>query len=261
LPSQDLIIQGLRGPRLLLQGLGRGGSTSSFTGSGGMAFGGVAVPTLSASVACAGGLSLGGQAVADAINYRIYMNQGQGDPINYDTPVATVAGDSWVSATLDVPGDYRLGVRAFDASTGLEEQNIDAVVELRLDAGGNDATAVPSAPMGLRAFPLAGGAARVEWASPGNDPRGWPLGFHVYRQLATGPGGPSLVSTVPWSLGRLGRFSATLTGLADGMSYSVSVSAFNAVGESDAAVVLVNADSTPPDLVDDLAAVATNQES
>jgi hypothetical protein len=261
LPSQDLIIQGLRSPRPLLQGLGRGGSISSFAGSGGLASAGTVVATLSASAACVGGLSLGGQAGATPIGYRIYMNQGQGDPIDYDTPVATVAGDSWVSAPLYAPGDYRLGVRAFDASTGLEERNIDAVVELRMDAGGNDATAVPSAPMGLRAFPLAGGAARVEWASPEVDPRGRPLGFHVFEQLATGPGGPSLVSTVPWSLGRLGRFSATLTGLADGVSYSVSVSAFNAVGESDAAVVLVNADSTPPGVVDGLAAVATNQES
>jgi hypothetical protein len=45
------------------------------------------------------------------------------------------------------------------------------------------------------------------------------------------------------------------------VTYAVSVSAFNAVGESDAAVVIVDADSTPPSLVDDLAAVTTNQES
>jgi hypothetical protein len=226
-----------------------------------MTFGGVAVPTQSASVACAGGLSLGGQAVAAAISYRVYMNQGRGDPINYDTPVATVVGGSWTGAPLTVPGDYRLAVRTFDASTGLEEQNIDAAVELRLDAGGRDATAVPSAPVGLRALPLAGGAARVEWASPRNDPRGRPLGFHVFRQLAIGSGGLNMVATVPWSLGRVGRFSATLTGLADGVTYAVSVSAFNAVGESDAAVVIVDADSTPPGLVDDLAALVTNQES
>jgi hypothetical protein len=83
----------------------------------------------------------------------------------------------------------------------------------------------------------------------------------VYQGLAAGSGGPTLVSTVPWSLGRRGWFSAILADLADGTSYAISVRAFGAVGESDAAVVIVNADNTPPDMVDEISAVATNQES
>jgi hypothetical protein len=234
-------MQGLSGPRLLLQGLG-GPSAWSFTPSGGM--------------------SLGGQAGAGAVSYHIYMNHGLGDPIDYEISVGAATGTTWTSGPLALPGVYRLAVRAFDASAGLEEANIDAAVELRLDPGGADVTGVPDPPLGLRAFPLAAGAVRVEWTAPVTDPRRKPLGFHIYLQPTVGSGPPALISTVAWSQGRLGWFSTSLAGLADGSSYSIGVGAYNAVGEDpDARVVIVQADANPPALVDDLAAVATNRQA
>ena len=246
------------------QGIGGGAGTrrsASVIGGGGSSLGGKGFVPQTISIVASGGLSLGGQSISGAVAYHIYMNRGTGDLINYEVPIATLAGDRWTSAPMTVPGEYRLAVRAFDSSTGLEEQNIDVVIELRLEAGGNDVTAVPDAPVGLRAFPLAGGKVRVEWTSPYTDPRRKPLGFHIYMELATSSGSSTLVSTIPWSRGRLGWFSTDLAGLAEGLSYSIGVRAFNAVGEeSNARVVTVEVDSTPPGLVDGLAAVATNRQ-
>ena len=123
------------------------------------------------TTAAHGGVSLGGQYEFPAISYHIYENQGLGDPINYAIPVGAVTRLNWTSGALNVPGQYRLGVRAFDASTGLEEQNVDAAVLLSLDAAGNDVSNVPLPPVGLRAFPKAGGAVRVEWICPTCDPK------------------------------------------------------------------------------------------
>ena len=78
-------------------------------------------------------------------------------------------------------------MRAFDPTVGLEEQNVDAVVELILDANGNDVTSTPAPPLGLRAFPIAGGKAPIEWTYPGGDPSCQPLGFRVYLGMGSVP--------------------------------------------------------------------------
>ena len=58
---------------------------------------------------------------------------------------------------------------------------------------------VPAPPLGLRAFPIAGGKVRLEWTHPGGPPSRQPLGFRVY--VGTGPVADySLpVLTVDWS--------------------------------------------------------------
>ena len=196
------------------------------------------------------------------ICYHVYVNQGLGDPINYAIPVGVVTNLNWTSGSLNVPGQYRLGVRAFDSSTGLEEQNVDATVLLSLDAAGNDVTKVPFPPVGLRAFPKAGGAVRVEWICPTSDPSSQPNGFHVYITLGSTVDYSEPATTVPWSSGRFGAFTTDHAGLTDGFLYSIGVRAYSTIGEeSNTVAVTVKADGTPPSLVDSLEAVAINQES
>jgi hypothetical protein len=98
----------------------------------------------------------GGTESPGRIRYQVYGNTGSptaNDPINYTTPLAAVDALSWVTPPLSYPGDWRLGVRAYDSVTGLEELNLDAAVEIILDSAGNDISNRPLAPIGLRAFP------------------------------------------------------------------------------------------------------------
>jgi hypothetical protein len=214
------------------------------------------------TTAAHGGVSLGGQYEATKLCYFVYANQGLGDPINYGIPVGVVTSLTWTSGSLNVPGQYRLGVRTFDSSTGLEEQNVDAAVFLSLDGAGNDVTKAPFPPVGLRAFPKAGGAIRVEWICPISDPSGQPDGFHVYITLGSTVDYSKPATTVPWSSGRFGAFTTDQAGMTDGFLYSIGVRAYGAIGEeSNTVAVTVKADSTPPSLVDSLEAVAINQEA
>ena len=103
-------------------------------------------------------------------SYYVYANQGLGDRHQLCHTCGRCHRPQLDERSLNVPGQYRFGVRAFDSSTGLEEQNIDAAVLLSLDAAGNDVTRVPFPPVGLRAFPKAGGVVRVEWICPISDP-------------------------------------------------------------------------------------------
>ena len=213
------------------------------------------------TTAAHGGISQGGHYEASTICYRVYANQGLGDPINYAIPVSIVTNLNWTSGSLNVPGQYKFGVRAFDSATGLEDQNVDTALLLSLDAAGNDVTKVPSPPVGLRAFPKAGGAVRVEWVCPISDPSSQPDGFHVYITLGSPVNYSEPATTVPWSSGRFGDFKTDQAGLTDGFLYSISVRAYSANGEeSNTVAVTVKADGTPPSLVNSLEAVAINQE-
>jgi hypothetical protein len=207
-------------------------------------------------------MSLGGTNVGVPIIYHVYMNSGHGDPINYATSVAQVTGLSWSSDVLTAPGDYKLGVRAYDPQSSLEEQNVDAVVEVVLDAGGKDVTHVPPPPLGLRALPLAGGGIRVEWMSCCSDRSRLPLGFHLYLGTGGTPDYSKPAATVAMSDQRQGCFAADLNDLINQTRYMIAVRAFNSVGEEANTIVLsVEADGDPPSVVDLLVALATNQET
>jgi hypothetical protein len=260
-PSSSMITQGLLGPQLLLQGLVGAHNVYAMTPNGGLGLSGSARRRTMLTTATHGGVWLGAQHESNVNCYRVYVNQGLGDPINYATPVGAVTSLGWTSDPLSVPGQYRLGVRAFDSFTGLEEQNVDAAVLLSLDAAGNDVTKVPFPPVGLRAFPKAGGAVRVEWVCPTSDPSSQPNGFHVYITLGPTVDYSEPATTVPWSSGRFGAFMTDQAGLTDGFLYSIGVRAFSANGEeANTVAVTVKADGTPPSLVDSLEAIAINQE-
>src|SRR5665213_3448713 len=100
------------------------------------------------------------------ISYNLYRNAGSGGPIDYSSPIATTTATTWTAPAapgLAYPGDWKFGVRAMWLDDALEEQNLDAAVELFLDASGLDISRRPTEPSGLRAIPQTAGAIRVEW--------------------------------------------------------------------------------------------------
>lgn len=183
----------------------------------------------------------------------MYGNGGTG-LVDYSTPLATTALLTWATPALTT-GDWVFAVRAFDTVSGLEESNVDATVTIRIDAGLADVTAIPTAPVGLAAVATAGGEARVSWTCPAGGNR--PTGFHVYKGTGGVPNYASIAATataVPRTTG-LTRYSAILTGLADGTEYTIGVRAFNATGEeTNVATVAVTGDSTAPASVTNLTA-------
>src|SRR5262249_17977325 len=126
-----------------------------------------------------------GAAFSGQLHYNINSNTGIGDPVRYSSPVGAVMATTWTTPVLAAPGSWGFGVRAEDVNG--EEQNLDCTVLIVLDAWGNDITGRPAPPAGLRAFPLAGGAIRVEWSYPPARGSGVPTGFHVYIGTGASP--------------------------------------------------------------------------
>jgi len=194
---------------------------------------------------------------SSAVWYHVYANTGAGDPINYQTPVATVNGFSWTSAPLAYPGAWKFGIRAFYVPNGLEEQNLDCAVTMILDSSGKNITNRPVPPTGLRALAVAGGNIKVEWSYP-NSPTvaQTPTGFHVY----TGVGSVSYTTpatTVSYASSIAGVYTATLTGLLDDTTYTIGVRAFNATAEEpNTTTVTCTADAVGPAAVQALTGVA-----
>jgi hypothetical protein len=274
---------GLATPRLLIQGYiprmpgvqvvypvggvtqggaSAGGRSLVVAAAGGTRLGGSVGVSRGTAIVASGGVAQGGSISRRKRVYDVYINSGQGDPINYAAPVASGTELTWTSPVLSVPGHFKLGVRALDPLVGLEEQNVDAMVELVLDGSGNDITRVPLAPLGLRAFSLAGGILRVEWSCQGLGVSRQPIAYHLYLGTGLLPDYSRPVATVLRSSQSLGTFSADLSGLSVGVRYSIGVRAYNSVGEESNTIVLyVTADGDPPAVVDSLQAVATNEES
>ncbi len=94
-------------------------------------------------------------AQGSTLKYNIYANSGVGDPINYDTPIATTGLLTYTTGILTCDGKWQFGVRAFDPGSGLEEQNLDCSVTIILDEFCTDVTSRPLPPFGLRAFAVA----------------------------------------------------------------------------------------------------------
>lgn len=192
-------------------------------------------------------------------DYNLYINDGAGGPIDYDTPVATVLDGAPTAATVAVarPGDWRFGVRAFDRATGLEERNIDAVARLILDAAGADLSARPAPPRALSARATAGGGCAVRWAWAPAAGAGTPTSFKVWIAAGAIDYGVAPGATVPFVAGA-GHFAVDLAGLADGVSYVAGVRASNAAGdEPNTITAAVVGSAAGPAPADDLAANPT----
>ena len=192
-----------------------------------------------------------------SLQYHVYANTGAGDPINYASIVATTSSLTWTSVCSAYPGTWRFGVRAYNTSNTLEEENLDASVTIILDASGNDITNRPAAPFGLRAFATANGGIRVEWAYNTINPSPVPTGFHVY--IATGGmrSYGSVAATVPFASAIAGTFVANLIGGTNGTIYTIGVRAYNATAEEpNTNTVNVTALSVGPTAVVSLSATA-----
>ena len=191
------------------------------------------------------------------VQYHVYMSPASGAPIDYDTPVATVATPtSWDPPAFACPGTWKFGVRAFDAFG--EEQNIDCVVTIVFDANGIDISDRPNPPTGLRAFPVGPGAIRIEWYYPPTTGPKAPAAFNVYAApgILFNYGTPA--ASVPFSAGLFNAFSTTLSGLAPGTPYLVGVRATNPGGEeANTSTVIAEPGGGGPLAVVGLTAVAT----
>jgi hypothetical protein len=190
------------------------------------------------------------------IGYHLYANTGAGDPIDYSTPIATVWGTSYTTARIPGPANWSFDVRAFDTVSGLEEANIDSIT-VAIDATGHDVTNTPNAPVGISAQPTSGGGIQVDWSYAALDPDSAPTGFHVYLGYGSTPDYSSPVATVSASPGLIGRYATVLSGLLNGVVYSVGVRAFNTAAEdANTYAVSVMAVSVGPNAVIGLTATA-----
>jgi hypothetical protein len=188
------------------------------------------------------------------IQYHVYGNNGLGGPINYLTPIATVAGLTWTSGTLASPGLHRFGVRAFNTDNLLEEKNIDATIEIRLDETGVDISNIPQPPDHLSVNTEAGGKVRASWTHTLGKRNRRPVGFRVYRGISV-PDYTTPVSTVPYT--GTGIYTTVVTGLTDATEYVFGVRAYNGTGEEqNTMTATATTDSTPPGTVDGLSARA-----
>jgi len=197
--------------------------------------------------------------VLGGASYHVYWNSGNPAlPIDYTTPIATIVAPdlSWTTGPL-VPGTYYFGVRAFDPTSRLEEANVDARVEVLLDATRTDITAEPLPPFGLTAIALAGGTIRVHWVRNGlPDPVAEaPTGYHVYCGTPT----VNLVTPVATVLDTgAPNYHVDIPSLTNDTVYQLAVRAYNATGEEkNTVVVSCMAESVGPTHVDSLTSSAT----
>lgn len=188
-----------------------------------------------------------------AVEYHIYRNDGLGGPVDYSSAIATVNGLSYATAPIPAGSDVRFAVRAFDTVSGLEDRNTDAAVRIVTDGAGIDRTGTPASPTGLTATATAGGTAKVEWGQPPSTRENAPSTFNVWMTASPGPINHAATPDATTPFVGAGNYHATLTGLADGVSYLVAVRAVNANGsDGNVATVVVVGSTVGPDAVQEL---------
>lgn len=177
--------------------------------------------------------------------YHIYGNSGVGDPVNYNTIIATVDGLTWTSAPLAASSQWTFAVRAFDVISGLEEKNVDAYVNVIVSASQTDITAIPNAPTALTVTPSVAGSIIVSWSYNVGGQGGAPTGFYVYIGTPT-VSYVTPAATIPYIAGSR-TYTTKILSLTDTDVYQVVVRAFNATGiEANTDIMSVTADATGP---------------
>jgi hypothetical protein len=194
-----------------------------------------------------------------AIVYDIFVNDGLGGPIDYDTPIASgVTGTSYSTAPLTAPGDYLIGIRTRDTASGLVDLNVDAVVPLKIAADGTNITARPNLPTNLTVRATAAGTALVRWTYSPAGQGGAPQTFRVYLGSPAIDYGDPPEETVAYAEG-LPSYSATISGLVHGTVYQVGVRSVNASGEeANTATASVTGQVAGPDPVEGLTITAVS---
>ncbi len=188
------------------------------------------------------------------ISYHIYANDGRGGEVNYASPIATTTALSFVVPRLAPSSNNRYAVRAFDATSGIEEANTEAVVRVVLDSVGVDVTSRPNAVVGLSARATAGGTCWVRWGYDPSGQGGPPSSFLI--TLTAGPAGPA--ASVAYRPGVVG-YGCGLSGLSAGASVTITVRAVDASGtlQGPAASIAMAYPATNLGGVDALLAVPT----
>jgi hypothetical protein len=158
-----------------------------------------------------------------AISYHIYANDGRGGDVDYATPIATTTALTFTVGSLVAPSDNTFAVRAFDATSGIEEANTDARVRVLIDPAGNEVTARPNPVNGLSVRRTAGGTCWVSWGYDSTGQGGPPTQFAV--TLTPGPASPA--ATVAYLPGVAG-YGCSLSGLVPTNSYTIAVQAIGA---------------------------------
>ena len=178
-----------------------------------------------------------------AISYHIYANDGRGGDVDDSSPIATTTGLTLTVGPLVAPSDNTFAVRAFDATSGIEEANTDARVRVVIDADGNDVSARPNGVIGLSARRTAGGTCRVSWSYDEAGQGGPPSLFAI--TLTPGPAGP--VATVAYLPGVAG-YGCSLSGLSSPGTYTIGVRALGSSSLLAGVVATVAVDYRPSPL-------------
>ena len=191
-----------------------------------------------------------------SISYNIYGNDAAGGPIDYSTVLTNTASLTYALPALSVSSDNLFAVRALDSVTGLEESNVDAVVRIVIDAAGNDVSNRPAPPVYVSAVANSGGKSTASWSFNHVDTSGGnaPTGFKVWLTAGSSvdyTASPAV--TLAYHNNPSDVYTATLTGLVDGTTYTIGVRTYNATGLSVAAdeSTVVGRVTTPPDAPDD----------
>lgn len=147
------------------------------------------------------------------------------------TPLATnLSALTWATPALAAPSRNKFLVRAYDTVSGLEEKNVDSLLEIVIDSTGADVTGRPAPPQGLLVSPIAGGGLAVEWTHPQIHQDALPTGFHVYKGTGGTPNYAAVAATVAY-LGPVAHRTTLTSGLTSGTAYTIGVRAYNASGE------------------------------
>lgn len=191
--------------------------------------------------------------------YNVYANTGVGDFINYSTPIATVDALTYSPAALAPGSNWTFAVRAFDTVSTIEENNLDARVNVVLDASGNDITAQPASPTGFTAtIANVNGviSAKLTWHQLTPSGGIAPTAFNVFKTLGSSISyiSPTVIAYVPGKQ----AYWTTLSGLTGGSQYTFAVRAVNGtVSELNTNTITVTANATPPNAVQSFAASLT----
>jgi hypothetical protein len=168
-----------------------------------------------------------------SISYNVYKNDGAGGPVDYSTVMANTSSLSYSPSALDLGSDNLFAVRALDSVTGLADMNVDAVVRIVVDAAGADVTNRPPPSANVASVARAGGKALVTWTYNRLAAGGIPTGFKIWLTAGSSVNyGTSPAVTIPYTDEPAGIFTATLSGLTDGTTYSIGVRTYTATGLS-----------------------------
>jgi hypothetical protein len=196
-----------------------------------------------------------------AIHYRIYSGDNSGGPVDYASPVATVAGTSWTTPPLPPGSRTRFAVRSFDTITGHEDKNIDAMITVAVDATGGDATNQPAAPSGLSATVSGPGQVRVRWSYLPTPGRPDPDGFRVYRTAGPAVDWSAAPAAIVAFTAMVRDYSTLMAGLVAGTTYAIGVRSALAGVVNPAGLSAAYAVPAPIGKVSGLSASLTNMES